>query len=118
MSSESIEPLQVNSPSSSVEKSAESDSSQQTIQIDDNKIAKKSTVTVNGNGVCCVTDKVPDYRKELGWLRFRPKCLQGLLSAKWALFWLCWAGALQGNYLFVDGIWNSMYFLRCLLRRL
>lgn len=32
-----------------------------------------------------------------GWLGLQPRCLQGLLSAKWSLFWMCWAGALQGN---------------------
>lgn len=35
-------------------------------------------------------------RKFFGWFGYRPKCLQNLLSAKWALFWMCWAGALQG----------------------
>lgn len=34
--------------------------------------------------------------KTYGWGKFQPKFLQGLLSAKWALFWLCWAGAMQG----------------------
>lgn len=32
-----------------------------------------------------------------GWLNYRPESLQGLLSPKWALFWLCWAGAVQGR---------------------
>lgn len=32
-----------------------------------------------------------------GWLNCRPESLQGLLSPKWALFWLCWAGAVQGR---------------------
>lgn len=32
-----------------------------------------------------------------GWLHYRPDSLQGLLSPKWALFWLCWAGAVQGR---------------------
>lgn len=36
-------------------------------------------------------------RKFFGWFGCRPKCLQNLLSAKWALFWMCWAGALQGK---------------------
>lgn len=38
-----------------------------------------------------------DDRKVFGWCGFQPKCLQNLLSAKWALFWMCWAGALQGK---------------------
>lgn len=37
------------------------------------------------------------FRLRWGWLSFRPNILQGLLSPKWALFWLCWAGAVQGN---------------------
>lgn len=36
-------------------------------------------------------------QRSFGWWRFQPKCMQGLLSAKWALFWMCWAGALQGT---------------------
>lgn len=36
-------------------------------------------------------------RKFFGWFGYQPKCLQNLLSAKWALFWMCWAGALQGK---------------------
>lgn len=31
-----------------------------------------------------------------GWLWFRPSYLQKFRTAKWALFWLCWAGAMQG----------------------
>lgn len=38
-----------------------------------------------------------NYRLLFGWLRVRPKGLQGLLSPKWALFFLCWAGAVQGK---------------------
>lgn len=32
-----------------------------------------------------------------GLCGFKVKSFQCFLSAKWALFWLCWAGALQGN---------------------
>lgn len=32
-----------------------------------------------------------------GWKRFKPKCLQRFCTAKWALFWLCWGGAMQGK---------------------
>ncbi|XP_059055765.1 uncharacterized protein LOC131849639 [Achroia grisella] len=31
-----------------------------------------------------------------GWGSLRPKWLQRFRTAKWALFWLCWAGAIQG----------------------
>lgn len=37
------------------------------------------------------------HRLLFGWLRIRPKRLQGFLNPKWALFWLCWAGAVQGK---------------------
>lgn len=39
---------------------------------------------------------VTSDQQSFGWLGFKPKCMQSLLSAKWALFWMCWAGALQG----------------------
>ena len=37
------------------------------------------------------------YNCQYGWYKLRPKFLQRFLSAKWALFWLCWAGAMQGK---------------------
>lgn len=40
-----------------------------------------------------------------GWFKIQPKFLQRFLSAKWALFWLCWAGAMQG--------WFFSLFLHC-----
>ncbi|XP_053609403.1 solute carrier organic anion transporter family member 4A1-like isoform X2 [Plodia interpunctella] len=39
-----------------------------------------------------------------GWGVFRPACLQRFRTAKWALFWLCWAGAIQG--MVVNGFVN------------
>lgn len=50
-----------------------------------------SSPTVSGSS------NTTDERKFFGWFACRPKCLQNLLSAKWALFWMCWAGALQGK---------------------
>lgn len=44
-----------------------------------------------------VSDSMKNERKTFGWCGYQPKCLQNLLSAKWALFWMCWAGALQGK---------------------
>lgn len=32
-----------------------------------------------------------------GWWTLKPKFLQKFRTPKWALFWLCWAGALQGK---------------------
>ncbi|KAL4713869.1 hypothetical protein ACJJTC_015523 [Scirpophaga incertulas] len=37
---------------------------------------------------------------ECGWGVFRPKWLQRFRTAKWALFWLCWAGAIQAYDLY------------------
>ncbi|XP_075991572.1 organic anion transporting polypeptide 26F isoform X2 [Anticarsia gemmatalis] len=39
-----------------------------------------------------------------GWGMFRPTWLQRFRTAKWALFWLCWAGAIQG--MVVNGFVN------------
>ncbi|XP_020709154.2 solute carrier organic anion transporter family member 4A1 [Athalia rosae] len=43
-------------------------------------------------------------RQKCGWFWLRPKCLQKFRTAKWALFWLCWAGAMQG--MVVNGFVN------------
>lgn len=48
-----------------------------------------------------VSDLIKSNRKAFGWCGYRPKCLQHLLSAKWGLFWMCWAGALQGNSIII-----------------
>lgn len=42
------------------------------------------------------SDKTTDNLK-CGWFWFRPIYLQKFRTAKWALFWLCWAGAMQGT---------------------
>lgn len=39
-----------------------------------------------------------------GWGLLRPKCIQRFRTPRWVLFWLCWAGALQG--LIVNGFIN------------
>ncbi|XP_043261056.1 solute carrier organic anion transporter family member 4A1 isoform X1 [Colletes gigas] len=39
-----------------------------------------------------------------GWFWFRPTYLQRFRTAKWALFWLCWTGAIQG--MVVNGFVN------------
>ncbi|XP_049773044.1 solute carrier organic anion transporter family member 4A1 isoform X2 [Schistocerca cancellata] len=39
-----------------------------------------------------------------GWCFFRPRLLQRFRTAKWVLFWLCWAGAMQG--MVVNGFVN------------
>lgn len=42
--------------------------------------------------------ELSEERLKCGWFWLRPKSLQRFRTAKWALFWLCWAGAMQGNY--------------------
>ncbi|XP_032677729.1 solute carrier organic anion transporter family member 4A1 isoform X1 [Odontomachus brunneus] len=49
------------------------------------------------------TDRTADNLK-CGWFWFRPLYLQRFRTAKWALFWLCWAGAMQG--MVVNGFVN------------
>ncbi|VVC94929.1 unnamed protein product [Leptidea sinapis] len=39
-----------------------------------------------------------ERRGRCGWGKLRPPWLQTFRTAKWALFWLCWAGAIQGIY--------------------
>ncbi|XP_039434591.1 solute carrier organic anion transporter family member 4A1 isoform X1 [Culex pipiens pallens] len=39
-----------------------------------------------------------------GWFGVRPRWIQRFMTPKWALFWLCWAGAVQG--LVVNGFIN------------
>jgi hypothetical protein len=38
-----------------------------------------------------------DSEARCGWCFFRPLFLQRFRTAKWVLFWLCWAGAVQGK---------------------
>ncbi|XP_017111436.1 solute carrier organic anion transporter family member 4A1 isoform X1 [Drosophila elegans] len=42
--------------------------------------------------------------RRFGWCGWHPEWLQRFCTAKWALFWLCWGGALQG--LIVNGLIN------------
>lgn len=52
-----------------------------------------------------LNDKNIDDEKLLcGLLYYRPSFLQKFRTAKWALFWLCWAGSLQG--IIVNGFIN------------
>ncbi|XP_050680474.1 solute carrier organic anion transporter family member 4A1 isoform X2 [Leptidea sinapis] len=45
-----------------------------------------------------------ERRGRCGWGKLRPSWLQTFRTAKWALFWLCWAGAIQG--MVVNGFVN------------
>ncbi|XP_068228926.1 solute carrier organic anion transporter family member 4A1 [Palaemon carinicauda] len=66
-----------------------------------------------GMGVVSVTtsradlvgaDDEEEGTKDCGWLCFRPRFLQNTRTAKWVLFWLCWAAAAQG--MVVNGFVN------------
>lgn len=48
--------------------------------------------------------ELDDSGGQCGWLCFKPTCIQRFRSPRWILFWLCWAGALQG--LIVNGFVN------------
>lgn len=51
-----------------------------------------------------ISDSFSGTDKLCGWGNFRPFCLQNFRTPQWVLFWLCWAGALQG--LIVNGFIN------------
>lgn len=51
-----------------------------------------------GNGNASKEASHHEY-KRCGWLCFQPSFLQRFRTAKWVLFWLCWAGAIQGKIL-------------------
>ncbi|KAM7352109.1 organic anion transporting polypeptide 26F isoform 1-T1 [Cochliomyia hominivorax] len=67
--------------------------------IEENPVETPSTVDRSSSS----TDAFIDTQS-FGWSRFKPKCLQRFCTAKWALFWLCWGGAMQG--LIVNGFIN------------
>ncbi|KFM77806.1 Solute carrier organic anion transporter family member 4A1, partial [Stegodyphus mimosarum] len=56
------------------------------------------------NSVSEMSDSFTEADKLCGWGNFRPFCLQNFRTPHWVLFWLCWAGALQG--LIVNGFIN------------
>lgn len=57
-----------------------------------NQIQTPSTIDRSSSSTDAFIDS-----QSYGWSRFKPKCLQRFCSAKWALFWLCWGGAMQGT---------------------
>lgn len=88
-SSESVEKFQINSPCPSDERKSNGVVSPKSDRTDNNLIEKSIGSTSS--------DIIDADQYRFGWFKFQPKCLQSLLSAKWSLFWLCWAGALQGT---------------------
>lgn len=100
MSSESVQKLQMNSPSLSDEKSHS-----EILPAADDECDHRSPHQSATNGTAkssisdCneITDDDQGPKRLFGWFGFQPKIFQTFLSAKWALFWLCWAGAMQGK---------------------
>uniref|UniRef100_A0A182YLQ5 Uncharacterized protein n=1 Tax=Anopheles stephensi TaxID=30069 RepID=A0A182YLQ5_ANOST len=40
----------------------------------------------------------PPRSYHCGWFALRPRWMARFMTPKWALFWLCWAGAVQDSY--------------------
>lgn len=56
-----------------------------------------------------VADADDDETGECGWLCLRPEKLQKTRTAKWVLFWLCWAAAAQGTFFSRKHVKFSIY---------
>lgn len=85
MSPDDFEGSEVNSPALSEERKS-------------NGVAFSESDPSDNHLISCtsVTNSMKSDQHRFGWFSYQPKCMQRLLSAKWALFWMCWAGALQG----------------------
>ncbi|KAH8409881.1 hypothetical protein KR009_000300 [Drosophila setifemur] len=70
--------------------------------VNNNNSARSSRMGSASSGTGQDTDALTEQR--FGWWRWHPRWLQRFCTAKWALFWLCWGGALQG--LIVNGLIN------------
>ncbi|KAH8282581.1 hypothetical protein KR054_008553 [Drosophila jambulina] len=68
--------------------------------VNNNNSARSSRT---GSAASTETDQDMDSPR-FGWCGWSPQWLQRFCTAKWALFWLCWGGALQG--LIVNGLIN------------
>lgn len=91
-STESVEHFHINSPCPSDERKSNGAVTTASDQTDNNLIEKSIGSRTSSSDSGCESDLF-----RFGWSKWQPKCMQSLLSAKWALFWMCWAGALQGN---------------------
>ncbi|XP_049549041.1 solute carrier organic anion transporter family member 4A1 [Anopheles darlingi] len=59
------------------------------------------------DGTSCIVTKAndqPPRSYHCGWFGLHPNWMKRFMTPKWALFWLCWAGAVQG--LVVNGFIN------------
>lgn len=92
LSTESVEHFHINSPCPSDERKSNGAVTTASDQTDNNLIEKSIGSRTSSCDSGCDSDLF-----RFGWSKWQPKCMQSLLSAKWALFWMCWAGALQGN---------------------
>ncbi|KAL7741794.1 hypothetical protein ACLKA6_000399 [Drosophila palustris] len=73
--------------------------------MNNNNSARSSRVgSAASTGTSTDLDVATQEEQRFGWHRFQPQWLQRFCTAKWALFWLCWGGALQG--LIVNGFVN------------
>ncbi|EDW37341.1 GL26208 [Drosophila persimilis] len=73
--------------------------------VNNNNSARSSRVgSASGADQDTDTDAALLVDQRFGWCSFQPQWLQRFCTAKWALFWLCWGGALQG--LIVNGLIN------------
>lgn len=63
--------------------------------VNNNNSARSSRVGSAVSGAGQDMDDLAEQR--FGWCGWQPQWLQRFCTAKWALFWLCWGGALQGE---------------------
>ncbi|GBP12354.1 hypothetical protein EVAR_75787_1 [Eumeta japonica] len=63
------------------------------IPVDINGVSERDGVDAAAAVDASRDEDAPHLR--CGWGSARPNWLQRFRTAKWALFWLCWAGALQ-----------------------
>nr|XP_016929033.1 solute carrier organic anion transporter family member 4A1 [Drosophila suzukii] len=86
--------------------------SEANIELDSNTVVAPKCANVNNNNsarssrvgsASSGADSDADAQ-QFGWCGWSPPWLQRFCTAKWALFWLCWGGALQG--LIVNGLIN------------
>jgi hypothetical protein len=61
--------------------------------IDDSIMGQQRSDCENGKAVSELEETV----QTCGWWRFRPKCLAKFMNPRYALAFLCLAGAIQGN---------------------
>lgn len=68
------------------------------LTITDNKITINSSSSIDTARCEKNLNDIEDEHQTCGWFNFRPKYLEYFMNPKWALIFLCLAGAVQGNY--------------------